>query len=108
VKAVRIPVGGTPEVIDMPSTLEGMQAEVGGYIEAVALGPDEIMGWVNEDGQMLGLERNPVATLLAPSGMWLVGPMLVTGRGTGELAGLSEEQAEDVALVATQLKEVVR
>ena len=111
-KAVRIPAEGTPEVIDMPSTLEGMQAEVGGYIEPVPLGQSELMGWVNADGPALGMDRNPVATRLCPAalgqGIWIAGPMLVTGHSDTTFVGLTDETAELVAEIAITLKEAVR
>ena len=44
--------------------LEELQRYVGGYIEVVVLGSQQVMV-VNEEGKMMGLQRNDVATDLA-------------------------------------------
>lgn len=45
------------EGIDIPNTLEALQAEVGGYIEAVTLDAETVI-ICNEEGRLLGLEPN--------------------------------------------------
>ena len=55
-KAIRKKPGCKPEVIDIDNTLEALQAEVGGYIEAVTIADAVII--CNEEGRILGLPHN--------------------------------------------------
>lgn len=55
-KVVVFPVGRHPEVLDIPNTLEGMQAVVGGDLELVMWGDLEV--YMNMDGIHLELPYN--------------------------------------------------
>lgn len=47
------------------NTLEALQAEVDGYIEAVTLIPDKAVMIVNEEGLLRGMAPNPIASAAA-------------------------------------------
>ena len=49
--------GLNPVISDIPNTLEGLQAAVGGYIEVVPLADNAAM-IVNEEGKLLNMRRN--------------------------------------------------
>lgn len=69
--------GRKHEVIDIENTLEALQNAVGGYIETVRLRVDNAVMIVNEEGLLLGLPFNAVASALA--GQTIVGVALVVG-----------------------------
>ena len=69
--------GRTHETIDIENTLEALQKAVGGYIETVRLRVDNAVMIVNEEGLLLGLPFNAVASALA--GQTIVGVALVVG-----------------------------
>lgn len=87
------------EVQTIDQDLETLQSLVGGYVEAVNFGPGAV-ALLNEDGKMLGLPTNNLATLWI--GDYIVGTMVVVvavdadGNFTDvpddilELAGLSK------------------
>ena len=74
--------GRTHETIDIENTLEALQKAVGGYIETVRLRVDNAVMIVNEEGLLLGLPFNAVASALA--GQTIVGVALVVGVDGGE------------------------
>ena len=55
-KAIRKKPGAQPEIIEVDNTLKALQAEVGGYIEAISL--DGMAFIVNEEGKLRGLPEN--------------------------------------------------
>jgi len=73
-----------------PSTLDALQAEVGGYIEPIT-GSDWVM-YLDEDGKMKNLNPNPTASRLAHrlgwqglrAGDFIVGTVVVCGRNGPE------------------------
>ena len=69
--------GRTHETIDIENTLEALQKAVGGYIETVRLRVDNAVMIVNEEGLLLGLPFNAVASALA--GQTIVGVALAVG-----------------------------
>lgn len=81
--ALRITAGGEvlPVALD---DLADFQRIVGGYVETVTLPDIDTVIWLNEDGKLLGLPANRVATLLAKDaglmpGDVIVGDVVVTG-----------------------------
>lgn len=82
--ATRIDVDGT--LTDCGTTLEEMQAGVGGYIEPVRMAsrPNQVM-YANEEGLMHGLPYNLTASLIA--GADIVGPVV--------LLSIDETKAEE-------------
>lgn len=74
-------------------SLESLQKMVGGYLEQLAAVPREfhgqrVVGYVNEEGRMLGLHRNVLGSL---------GAIVVTGIDSkGETVGLNPGAAKAV------------
>ena len=97
-RAVRIWPDGIPEEVRFAS-LEDLQGYVDGLIEPVYLDrAGTVIGWVNEEGKLLGLPVNEAATgiarrahAIAPLDV-IVGSMVVAGAdpGTGEDADLPQ------------------
>lgn len=81
-RAVVMLPDGTATIEQIDGSLGGLQALVGGNIEAVGLTcPTPATGYINEEGKMKGLPRNQRATFVAnimPSD-WIAGPMIVLG-----------------------------
>jgi hypothetical protein len=70
------------EEVPWPMTLEMMQALVGGHVESFPIAPGGLLGWANEDGQMLDLEPNIFATITFER--VLVGDIYITGWWDGK------------------------
>lgn len=75
-RTVLIPVDGTPIPVTIDDQLTDLQQYVGGYIEAVHI-DEYVTFWVNEEGIMLDLPVNRLASLLAQRALF--GPVVVTG-----------------------------
>ena len=56
-KAIRKKPGAQPEIIEVENMLKALQAEVGGYIEAVTIASNAVI-ICNEEGRILGLPDN--------------------------------------------------
>lgn len=72
-KVVRKRPGCSFEEIEIPNTLKALQAEVGGYIETVALDAKSVI-ICNEEGRLIGLEPN-----ITINGVSFVGTILIVG-----------------------------
>ena len=72
-KAIRFVPGALPEQIEIENTLEALQKQVGGHIEAVKLGPD-LCAICNEYGLLMDL---PYMGLI--NGVPFYGPVLLLG-----------------------------
>lgn len=87
-KAIVVPVYDAPYVIDYEPGLKFLQAQVGGYIEAVdfEVNDTEYTLWLNEEGKILGLPYNGEATSMVSHRLfpndYIAGQAVVTG-GTG-------------------------
>lgn len=79
-------------------TFDAIVAAVGGYVEPIHCG--NVVLWCNEDGRMLGLPNNAVATALwwriapASKGPRLVGTVVVTGPNGEAIAAVPDDIAE--------------
>ncbi len=89
------------ELVEGESQLEKLQEAVGGLVQAVDFTPNLTI-WVNEEGKIIGLPINPMATFLWEKYFGLTdficGNVIFTG-GTGdegETLGLNEETAKDL------------
>ena len=103
-KAVRINTDGTKTIVEFTdeTCYDTLSMAVGGMIECVSLhdkigAPDM---WLNEEGKIIELNQNPIATAL-----WvdmydltdvILGDVIITGGADdeGRTTGLSEEQVE--------------
>ncbi len=85
-QAVIVDPDGTHRVTEIENNLGAFQAVVGGYIEGV-FGREAVM-YVNEEGLLMGLTPNPLATMFAQrvlgAGVVLVGTALILGPGDSE------------------------
>jgi len=85
IKAVIVDPDGTIRDTEIENSLGSFQAVVGGYIEGVIGRVATI--YVNEEGLLIGLPPNPLATLFAQrflgAGVVLVGPALILGPPDG-------------------------
>jgi len=94
------PGGDPPIVVDIPAaeSLVRLQKLVGGYIEAVAIGPS-VVGYVNEDGIALGL---PPTAYARTAGV-IRGTMVVLGIEDTDERSLTEEEIELARRVVTPI-----
>ena len=94
-KGILIKTTGEVEVVEYEDKLENLQKYVDGLIEFVAIdeGIDMI---INDEGKILGLKPNYLATLLYGYD-FIVGDALVVGIGDeGENITLTDEQIKDI------------
>jgi hypothetical protein len=95
-RAILLNPAATFETIDLPGTdqLATLQALVGGYLEYVAIPDYDGLGfYCNEEGLLQGL-----APSLQVGEATICGPVVfVSLDGEGGLAGLTDDDADDVA-----------
>ena len=89
------------ELVEGESQLDKLQQAVGGWVQAVDFTPNLTL-WCNEEGKLIGLPINPMATFLWEKYFGLTdficGNVIFTG-GTGdegETLGLNEETAKEL------------
>ena len=87
-KVVRKKPGMPPEIVYVDNTLEALQKEVGGYIQAVPFSTDCAI-ICNEEGKLIPLRPN-----LAFCGDVLFGTILVVGVDGEEFCSLDQTAAE--------------
>lgn len=75
--------------LDIENTLEALQAEVDGYIEAVTLIPDKAVMIVNEEGLLRGMAPNPIAS--AAANTQIVGTAIIVGVDGEEFTDVPED-----------------
>lgn len=94
VKALIIRTDGTHEVREVEATLDTISLQVGGYIEAVNGNRPGWHCYVNEEGKLYGLPRNPLADALCQRLGWtpLAGDYLV---GNAVFFGPPDEEGEE-------------
>jgi hypothetical protein len=101
-RALVITVEGKVEKLDLADDareeLEALQGAVGGYIQTVPIRHGGITCFCNEEGKLIGLPRNELATrfagwFLAPDD-YIAGDLVVMGGvdAHGETRGLTPEQ----------------
>ena len=83
--------------------LRFMQQEVGGYIELVPHRDASISCFVNEEGKLIGLPPNALATaFFGPGGLfrgdYIAGPLLIMGGvdSYGNTLGMTQAKAREV------------
>jgi len=97
-KGVVIETSGESRIIELDDTLEQLQREVGGLIEAVTL-PNGVTMWLNEEGKLQQLDHNKQAQFIfdhtfGPGVDIVVGNAVITGGADeeGQTLGLTDEQ----------------
>lgn len=83
-KIIRKRPGAAAEVIRVENTLEALQQEVQGYIEAVTLDKDSVL-LCNEEGFLMGLENQQFL------GTTFAGAVLIVGTAGEEFADVPEK-----------------
>ena len=81
--------GYKPEVREIPNELHALQEIVGGYIECVYLGFDNIFCVCNEEGKLKGLPEN-----FFFNGDVIVGDVFFVGTNEEDFESLNDEQIE--------------
>lgn len=74
-RVLRIEPTQEPEIIDIENTLKSLQHQVEGNIECVTLAPGHVEMIVNEEGWLLNLPFNELASVL--SERQIVGTVLI-------------------------------
>lgn len=102
--AITLSAEGEAKEVQLPdgeSQLKELQEAVGGWVQAVDFTPNLTL-WCNEEGKLIGLPINPMATFLWEKYFGLTdvicGNVIFTG-GTGdegETLGLTEETAKQL------------
>ena len=100
----------TPETITLGETdtsLSGLQAAVGGCIEAISVTQDDErgawVGWGNDEAKLIGLSRNQLATDLLKRlgwvgmpGDYIAGTLVITGADDeGDIARVPQWVAQE-------------
>ncbi|MDE7261239.1 MAG: DUF3846 domain-containing protein [Oscillospiraceae bacterium] len=97
IRVLKIEPGMAPEIMDIPNTLDVLQAAVGGYIETVTLDTNAVLV-CNEEGTLNGLPANRQV-----GGDTIAGTFLIVGAEDGEFASLSDSDAAYYAEKFAQL-----
>lgn len=89
IKVLKIEVGETPQIKEIPNELDSLQEEVGGLIECVYL-DDGCLAIVNEEGKLNGMEPNRrLGTDI------ICGPFFICGdTPEGDFTSLSESEIQ--------------
>jgi hypothetical protein len=101
-KMLLITTAGEVELVDRDGDLASFQRLVGGDIEAFPWRED-VAFYFNEEGKLLGLPRNELATGLL-DGMMLPGDYIV---GDTVLVGMDEATGESIDLTEGQQREIM-
>lgn len=88
-KAILISTNYTMEEIDIENSLEALQKAVEGHIENVTLITDLAAMIVNEEGLLLGMKRNGIASIIA--GTEIVGPAIIVGISDEEYCDIPDK-----------------
>lgn len=108
---VLIHVDGKVETVHI-SDFRGIQVAVGGHFDLVCSASYQTSFWVNDEGKLIGLPINPVATAV----LWklnpafanydvLCGPVLISGGSDdeGETLSVNSEALETLAAMSVEV-----
>ena len=94
-KVLRIRPMKFPEVIEIDGSLESLQKEVAGSIQAVYPWEDEVAIICNEEGKLMNLEFNrPLYDAEARMYDFIAGTFLIVGLTEDDFGSLSDELIE--------------
>lgn len=97
-KVLRIKPMCRPEVIEIDGSLESLQKEVGGMIQATYPWDDKVALICNDEGKLIGLEFNrPLYNADAQMYDYVVGTFLIVGLTEDDFGSLSDEMIEKYA-----------
>ena len=91
-KVIRVEPRKMPEIIEIDNTLDALQEQVNGYIQAIYPFDDQVAIVCNEEGKLMDLEENRLlrdedGTIID----LLVGTFLVVGLGDEDFDSLSDD-----------------
>ena len=91
-KVLRVEPRKMPEIIEIDNTLDALQEQVNGYIQAIYPFDDQVAIVCNEEGKLMDLEENRLlrdedGTIID----LLVGTFLVVGLGDEDFDSLSDD-----------------
>lgn len=103
-RAVLVPVGDEPKVVELDDAVEGLQKAVGGFFDNFTrfeLGPGRTADcWCDDEGLLKALPENRLVILPDFEGM-IVGPIVITASdGDGETYGLTDDEVRKCLEVA--------
>ena len=92
--ALKVMPGHKPERVTIPHTLEAMQEQVGGYIQAIYPYKDPVAIICNEEGKLRGMEPNRAIRDQESKEIMdiICGPFFICGLGEEDFCSLAEEQ----------------
>jgi len=104
-KVISIRTDNTVEIKEVESIeYETLSTAVNGMIELVSINEDIDM-WLNEEGKLIGLEPNVIATIIwnkvFPNFDVVMGDVIITGGADeeGNTTGLSDKSIQDVMVL---------
>ena len=98
-KAIRFVPGALPEQIEIENTLEALQKQVGGHIEAVTLGPD-LCAICNKEGLLMDL---PYMGMI--NHVEFYGPVLLVGVNGEDFCDVPVLEVDQALLCRVRSKE---
>ena len=94
-KVLRIQPKKYPEVIEIDGSLESLQKEVAGPIQAVYPWDDKVALICNDEGKLMGLEFNrPLYNANGQMYDYVAGTFLIVGLTKDDFGSLSDEMIE--------------
>ena len=99
-KVLRIKPMCRPEVIDIDGSLESLQKEVGGLIQATYPWDDKVALICNDEGKLMGLEFNrPLYSAVAQMYIYVAGTFLIVGLTDDDFCSLSVAMIEKYTMM---------
>ena len=88
---LKVSAGKMPEQIEVENTLEELQKQVGGYIQAIYPFDNNVGIICNEEGKIMGLEPNRVLIIDGHMDI-LVGDILIVGLTEDDFRSLTVDE----------------
>ena len=88
---LKVSAGKMPERIEVENTLEELQKQVGGYIQAICPFDNSVGIICNEEGKIMGLEPNRVLIIDGHMDI-LVGDILIVGLTEDDFRSLTVDE----------------
>jgi hypothetical protein len=108
IRALLLPVGEPARVVELDDAVEGLQAAIGGFFEALGsfpCGPGRVADvWIDEEGMLKELPENRLVLMPGFEGV-ILGPIVLTASGA---AGSDNDDGETYSLTDEELAFVLR
>ena len=105
-QAMKLNVHGETQVVDLDApegSLKVLQSAVDGWVQPVDLS-EEMTMWVNEEGKLIGLIRNDMATKMFREVFGAVDVIM----GDVIFTGGTDEEGETLGLTDTQVHQILQ